>query len=162
MAMACASSWMAASTTSCTLRSWPRWITSQPEDWMIRRMMLMAASCPSKSDAAVTMRTLCLGLYGSTAFMSLRKFLLQAQFSEIFDRPASVPDRLEGHLIADVQAGGPESADYVCGVRLAHGSNIRIKTKPCEYRTLPVYIERDPAIEEYAELAVRISRGEVI
>jgi len=36
-------------------------MTSQPVDWMIRRITLIAASCPSNSDAAVTMRTLCLG-----------------------------------------------------------------------------------------------------
>jgi hypothetical protein len=34
---------------------------------MILRMMLMAASCPSNKLAAVTMRTLFLGLYGSGA-----------------------------------------------------------------------------------------------
>ena len=61
------SSWMAQSTISCTERLWPRWITSAPDDWRMRRMMLMAASCPSKSDAAVTIRTWCLGWYGLSA-----------------------------------------------------------------------------------------------
>ncbi len=57
MAIPWASSWMAAVTMLSTLRLWPRWMTSQPVAWMMRRMMLMAASWPSKSDAAVTMRT---------------------------------------------------------------------------------------------------------
>jgi hypothetical protein len=35
-------------TTSSTLRSWPRWITSTPVDWIILRIMLIAASWPSK------------------------------------------------------------------------------------------------------------------
>ena len=60
--MAWASSWMAVVTTSSTLRSCPKWITSHPVFCMIRRMMLMAASCPSNRLAAVTMRTLCWGL----------------------------------------------------------------------------------------------------
>ena len=60
--MAWASSWMAVVTTSSTLRSWPRWMTSQPVRCMMRRMMLMAASCPSNRLAAVTMRTLFLGV----------------------------------------------------------------------------------------------------
>ena len=55
------SSSIAASTTSCTERLWPRWMTSQPCDWKIRRMMLMAASWPSKRLDAVTRRTGCCG-----------------------------------------------------------------------------------------------------
>ena len=47
---------------SSTERLWPRWITSQPVAWRIRRMMLIDASCPSKSEAAVTKRTLFRGL----------------------------------------------------------------------------------------------------
>ena len=54
--MPCASSWMAQSTISATERLWPRWMTSAPEACMRRRMTLIAASWPSKSDAAVTMR----------------------------------------------------------------------------------------------------------
>ena len=38
------------------MRLCPRWMTSAPDACMIRRMTLIAASCPSKSDAAVTMR----------------------------------------------------------------------------------------------------------
>ena len=60
--MPCASSCSAAVTTSSTERLWPRWITSQPEAWRIRRMMLIDASWPSKSDAAVTKRILCFAL----------------------------------------------------------------------------------------------------
>jgi len=35
----------------------PRWITSVPWAWIRRRMMLIAASWPSKSDAAQTKRS---------------------------------------------------------------------------------------------------------
>src|SRR5690625_755201 len=56
MAMASASSCKAARTTSSTERLWPRWITSAPWSWMMRRMMLMAASWPSNRLAAVTKR----------------------------------------------------------------------------------------------------------
>src|SRR5688572_28603626 len=38
-------------------------MTSAPEAWRIRRMMLMDASWPSKSEAAVTKRMLWLGRY---------------------------------------------------------------------------------------------------
>src|SRR5580700_840043 len=63
MAMPCTSSWIAAVTTSSTERLWPRWMTSAPVDWMMRRMMLMAASCPSNRLVAVTKRTLFCALY---------------------------------------------------------------------------------------------------
>src|ERR1700754_3355752 len=56
-AMASASSCNAARTTSSTERLCPRWITSAPWLWMIRRMMLMAASWPSNRLAAVTNRS---------------------------------------------------------------------------------------------------------
>ena len=48
MAMPCTSSWIAAVTTSSTERLWPRWITSAPIPCRMRRMMLIAASWPSK------------------------------------------------------------------------------------------------------------------
>src|SRR6201996_7156833 len=57
MATPWASSSSTASTTSRTDRSWPRCTTSAPCDCRIRRMMLIAASCPSNSAAAVTKRT---------------------------------------------------------------------------------------------------------
>ena len=60
--MPCTSSCSAAVTTSSTERLCPRWITSQPEAWMIRRMMLIDASCPSNRLAAVTKRILCFAL----------------------------------------------------------------------------------------------------
>ena len=60
--MPCTSSCSAALTISPTERLWPRWMTSEPVDWRMRRMMLMEASWPSKSAAAVTKRTLFLGL----------------------------------------------------------------------------------------------------
>ena len=47
----------AARTMSSTLRLWPRCTTSTPRAWIRRRMMLMAASWPSNSDAAVTNRS---------------------------------------------------------------------------------------------------------
>ena len=43
-AIACASSWIAQSTISSTDRLWPRWMTSQPDDCRMRRMMLIDAS----------------------------------------------------------------------------------------------------------------------
>ena len=58
-AMAWASSWIAAVTTSSTERSCPRCTTSQPAAWRRRRMMWIAASCPSNREAAVTTRILC-------------------------------------------------------------------------------------------------------
>ena len=58
IAMPCASSWIAQLTISSTERLWPRWITSQPVACRMRRMMLIDASWPSNSDAAVTKRTL--------------------------------------------------------------------------------------------------------
>src|SRR5258708_6148524 len=61
--MPCTSSCSAAATTSSTERLWPRWITSAPLACRMRRMMLIAASCPSKSEAAVTKRILFLALY---------------------------------------------------------------------------------------------------
>ena len=45
--MPCTSSWSAAVTTSSTERLWPRWMTSAPIACRMRRMMLIAASCPS-------------------------------------------------------------------------------------------------------------------
>ena len=60
--MPCASSCSAQLTISSTERLWPRWITSQPVACRMRRMMLIDASCPSNSDAAVTKRTLLTGL----------------------------------------------------------------------------------------------------
>ena len=57
----CTSSWRAAVTISSTERLWPRWITSAPFSIRIRRTMLIAASWPSNSAAAVTRRTLFFG-----------------------------------------------------------------------------------------------------
>ena len=65
MAIAFASSWIAQFTTSSTDRSWPRWMTSAPLACRIRRMTLIAASCPSNSAAAVTIRILFRPAYGS-------------------------------------------------------------------------------------------------
>ncbi len=60
--MPCTSSCKAALTISSTERLWPRWITSTPVACRMRRMMLIEASWPSNSEAAVTKRTLCFGL----------------------------------------------------------------------------------------------------
>ena len=57
MAIPCTSSWIAQLTISATERLCPRWMTSAPDACMRRRMTLIAASCPSKSEAALTMRT---------------------------------------------------------------------------------------------------------
>src|SRR5215467_5923076 len=62
-AMPCTSSSSAALTTSSTERLCPRWMTSQPLAWRMRRTMLIDASCPSNSDAAVTKRILFFALY---------------------------------------------------------------------------------------------------
>ena len=61
IAIPCTSSCSAAVTTSSTERLWPRWITSAPMPWRMRRMMLIAASWPSNRLAAVTKRTLFAG-----------------------------------------------------------------------------------------------------
>ncbi len=58
----CTSSSTQASTTSCTLRLCPRWITSAPWLCRMRRMMLIEASWPSNRLEAVTKRTGCCGL----------------------------------------------------------------------------------------------------
>ncbi len=55
--MPSASSWIAARTMSATLRLWPRCTTSAPRDCSRRRIMLIAASWPSNSDAALTKRS---------------------------------------------------------------------------------------------------------
>ena len=55
--MPSASSWIAARTMSATLRLWPRCTTSAPCACSRRRMMLMAASWPSNSEAALTKRS---------------------------------------------------------------------------------------------------------
>src|SRR5882724_9848986 len=68
--MPCASSCNAAVTTSSTERLCPRWTTSAPMPCRMRRMMLIAASCPSNSDAAVTKRTLFVGRYSANALYS--------------------------------------------------------------------------------------------
>ena len=62
MAMPCASSCSAQLTISSTERLCPRWITSQPDACRMRRMMLIDASWPSNRLAAVTKRTLWIGL----------------------------------------------------------------------------------------------------
>ena len=69
--MPCASSCKAAVTTSSTERLWPRWMTSAPRSIRIRRTMLIAASCPSNSAAALTMRTLCFGRSSGTGTSSV-------------------------------------------------------------------------------------------
>src|SRR5450830_798646 len=58
MAIPCTSSASAAVTTSSTERLCPRWTTSTPFDCRMRRMMLIEASWPSNSEAAVTKRIL--------------------------------------------------------------------------------------------------------
>src|SRR5215469_5231515 len=55
--MASASSSIAARTMSATLRLWPRCTTSAPRACSSRRIMLMAASWPSNSEAADTNRS---------------------------------------------------------------------------------------------------------
>src|SRR5438477_12685215 len=71
--MPCASSCSAAVTTSSTERLWPRWITSAPIPCRMRRMMLIAASWPSNSEAAVTNRTLLVGRYSASALYSAER-----------------------------------------------------------------------------------------
>src|SRR5919204_2466025 len=71
--MPCASSCSAAVTTSSTERLWPRWITSAPMPCRMRRMMLIAASWPSNSEAAVTKRTLFVGRYSASALYSAER-----------------------------------------------------------------------------------------
>src|SRR5437867_2468025 len=85
MAIPCASSCSAAVTTSSTDLLWPRWITSAPMLIRMRRMMLMAASWPSNSDAAVTKRTLLVGRYSVRAFCSAERSVM-ASLSERVDQ----------------------------------------------------------------------------
>src|SRR5690606_37311024 len=65
-------------------------MTSHPVACRILRMMLIAASCPSKRLAAVTTRTLCLGLYGSGALWPARRdegvsFFASRKISELMN-----------------------------------------------------------------------------
>src|SRR3954468_93510 len=71
--MPCTSSCSAAVTTSSTERLCPRWITSAPMPCRMRRMMLIAASCPSNRLAAVTKRTLFAGRYSASALYSAER-----------------------------------------------------------------------------------------
>src|SRR5262249_51354766 len=80
IAMPCTSSCSAAVTTSSTERLCPRWITSAPMPCRMRRMMFMAASWPSKSDAAVTKRTLFVGRYSARALNSADRSVMEASF----------------------------------------------------------------------------------
>src|ERR1700753_1934007 len=85
MATPWASSSSTASTTSRTDRSWPRCTTSAPCDCRIRRMMLIAASCPANSAAAVTKRTgrsgRCSGLASAAAMRTPRS--LDGQYLDV-------------------------------------------------------------------------------
>jgi hypothetical protein len=81
--MPCTSSASAAVTTSSTERLWPRWTTSTPFDCRMRRMMLIEASWPSNSEAAVTKRTLLasFGCLGNVQFGGgVRSFMLILAF----------------------------------------------------------------------------------
>src|SRR4029434_224493 len=80
IAMPCTSSCSAAVTTSSTERLWPRWITSAPMPCRMRRMRLRAASCTSKSDAAVTKRTLFVGRYSARALNSADRSVIASSF----------------------------------------------------------------------------------
>src|SRR5688572_4732869 len=75
--MPCTSSCSAAVTTSSTERLCPRWITSVPMPCRMRRMMLIAASWPSNSDAAVTKRTLWVGRYSARALNSADRSVMR-------------------------------------------------------------------------------------
>src|SRR5438105_1436559 len=73
--MPCTASSSAVLTTSATERLCPRWITSAPEACRMRRMMLIAASWPSKSAAAVTKRTLFVARYGASFLRTERSVI---------------------------------------------------------------------------------------
>src|SRR6185369_14712184 len=75
--MPCTSSCSAAVTTSSTERLCPRWITSAPIPCRMCRMMLMAASWPSNSDAAVSKRTLFVGRYSARALNSAERSVMR-------------------------------------------------------------------------------------
>src|SRR6185369_13233966 len=85
IAMPCTSSCSAAVTTSSTERLCPRWITSAPMPCRMRRMMLMAASWPSKSEAAVTKRTLFVGRYSASALHSAERSVIRGSCSSFDD-----------------------------------------------------------------------------
>ncbi len=67
IATAWASSWIAARATSSAPLSCPRWMTSHPRDWNMRRKIPIAASWPSNIAAAVTIRS---GILPSDARMA--------------------------------------------------------------------------------------------
>src|SRR5689334_12756414 len=97
-AMPCASSCSAAVTTSSTERLWPRWITSAPIPIRMRRMMLIAASWPSNSEAAVTKRTLWVGRYCARALYSAERSVMVVLSSSGARRTPSSHDAEPGEL----------------------------------------------------------------
>src|SRR5436853_247042 len=98
IAMPCTSSCSAAVTTSSTERLWPRWITSVPMLCRMRRMMLIAASCPSNSDAAVTKRTWFAGRYSAMALNSADRSVIGSSLD------LRLQQRRVARRIAQVQA----------------------------------------------------------
>src|SRR5258705_128855 len=101
MAMPCTSSCSAAVTTSSTERLCPRWITSAPMPCRMRRMMLMAASWPSKSEAAVTKRTLFVGRYSARALNSAERSVMRGSCTS-FDN--DLVQRRVARRVAQIQA----------------------------------------------------------
>src|SRR5256885_587961 len=85
IAMPCTSSCSAAVTTSSTERLCPRWITSAPMPCRMRRMMLIAASWPSNSDAAVTKRTLLVGRYSASALNSADRSVMRGLLGDLLE-----------------------------------------------------------------------------
>src|SRR5690606_16635788 len=103
-------------------------MTSHPVACRILRMMLIAASCPSKRLAAVTTRTLCLGLYGSGALWPARRdegvsFFASCKISEL----------MHGYLLYLLQKDGlggrTENGGRHCSLEL-DASRIALNSEP--------------------------------
>src|SRR5689334_2156927 len=131
IAMPCASSCSAAVTTSSTERLWPRWITSAPIPIRMRRMMLIAASWPSNSDAAVTKRTLLDGRYSARALYSADRSVMAGSAmgrGKSSLRDAQVHDRRIAGRIAQLQVEQGllhHGRDHQVAMRLRIGRNDR-------------------------------------
>src|SRR5438132_2136940 len=132
--MPCTSSCRAALTISPTERLCPRWMTSTPLDCKIRRMILIEASCPSKSAAAVMKRIFCFAVYGCSCLLSERSVIGAPRGGRAHGRT-----RCAGFTLQDATAimhNPPIPVLIPSKVRnLAHTSAARSRNAPCPRRS---------------------------
>src|SRR5690606_30792824 len=120
-ATACTSSSMAASTISRAERLWPRWITSAPDAWRMRRKMLIDASWPSNSEVAVTKRILWAVWGPSAPVRSVIPLSLYRRFSPVALTPTP-PRRVHGPDNVHIHGASAGSA-----ARAEHGDDRNLR-----------------------------------